>query len=82
MSKDYSKYFEPSIQAARKRRKSNVEYIDFKLDNKYIGLGNGMTYLLKTYGCQGNLADSEKIAGILESMGFKAGNDEKDSNLI
>ena len=82
MSKDYSKYFEPSIQAARKRRRSDVEYINFKLDEKYHNLGNGLTYLLKTYGCQGNLADSEKIAGILESMGFTPGNDEKDSNVI
>ena len=35
MSKDYSKYFEPSIQAARKRRRTDVEYIDFKLDDTH-----------------------------------------------
>ena len=36
--------------------------------------GAGKNYFIKTYGCQGNLADSEKIAGILEELGFiKAG---------
>ena len=82
MSKDYSKYFAPSIKDARKRRRTEVEYINFNLNEKYQGLGNGYTYLLKTYGCQGNLADSEKIAGILELMGFKPGNDESDSDVI
>ena len=29
------------------------------------------TYYIKTYGCQANIADSNKIAGILESKGFE-----------
>jgi len=29
------------------------------------------TYLIKTYGCQANLADSNKIASILEVLGFE-----------
>ena len=34
-------------------------------------------YLIKTFGCQANLADSEKIIEILESKGYqKAGNDD------
>ena len=28
-------------------------------------------YLIKTYGCQANHADSSKIAGILETLGFE-----------
>jgi len=29
------------------------------------------TYFIKTYGCQANLADSEKIGGILEALGYE-----------
>ena len=82
MSKDYSKYFAPSIKDARKRRNQQVEYISFELNPKYAHLGDGLKYYLKTYGCQGNLADSEKMAGILESMGFVPGTDETDSHVI
>jgi len=79
---DYEKYFGPSIKDARKRLNKQVQYIDYKLDDRYLHLGDGLTYLLKTYGCQGNEADSEHMAGMLEQMGFKPGNDESDSNVI
>jgi tRNA A37 methylthiotransferase MiaB len=29
------------------------------------------TFHIKTYGCQANLADSEKIGGILEAIGYQ-----------
>lgn len=81
-NKDYSKYFAPSIKDARKRLKKNVEFVHFNLDPKYHHLGDGKTYLIKTYGCQGNVADSEKMAGIFEAMGFKPGTDETNSDII
>ncbi len=80
--KDYSKYFEPSIKNARKRFKEKTEFINFKLNPKYKNLGDGLSYSLKTYGCQGNVADSEKIAGILEQMGFVQSETEENANLI
>lgn len=80
--KDYSKYFAPSIKDARKRFREDVKFIDFNLDPKYENLGLGLTYSLKTYGCQGNVADSEKIAGILEKMGFTYNDKEENANLI
>ena len=70
MSKDYSKYFTPSLNQARKRRGEKVEIIRFRLDEKYRAVGEDKKYHLKTFGCQGNLADSERISGILEAMGF------------
>lgn len=82
LEEKYAKYFTPSIKEARKRRRQEVEFIKFNLDSKYHNLGESYTYLIKTYGCQGNVADSEKIAGILEAMGFTPGTDEKDSDLI
>ncbi len=39
-------------------------------------------YLIITYGCQMNLHESEKIAGILCSMGYVKANDENDADII
>lgn len=79
---EYTKKIEPSIIEARKRRGENVNVNNFILDPKYLNLGAGKKYLLKTYGCQGNLADSEHIAGLLEMMGFEATEKELDADLV
>ena len=39
-------------------------------------------YFITTYGCQMNLHESEKIAGILTSMGYTQGEDEYSSDII
>ena len=39
-------------------------------------------YFLITYGCQMNLHETEKIAGILSDMGYKATDSEKDADII
>jgi len=43
---------------------------------------NKLTYYIDTMGCAMNENDSNKYAGILESMGFVKGTDELKSNLI
>lgn len=43
---------------------------NFKLDKKYKAVGRGLTYYVRTYGCQSNFKDSENISGILNEMGF------------
>lgn len=78
----YNKCITPSIVDARKRLGSTVSINSFFLDPKYLNLGAGKYYLLKTYGCQGNLADSEKIAGILEMMGFSSTEDELQADFV
>ena len=84
MKKDinYINIVEPSIKEARKRRGAEVLINSFILEPKYINLGAGKKYMLKTYGCQGNLADSEKIAGILEMMGFTETSEELDADFV
>lgn len=37
---------------------------------------------VKTYGCQQNVADSEKYAGMLEEMGFEISNDYEKADVI
>lgn len=39
-------------------------------------------YLIKTYGCQMNIHESEKLAGILEAAGYKPTEDEKAADII
>ena len=40
------------------------------------------TYWITTFGCQMNKADSERMAGILESMGYSAGRGEDQADLV
>ncbi|MBO5066936.1 MAG: tRNA (N6-isopentenyl adenosine(37)-C2)-methylthiotransferase MiaB [Clostridia bacterium] len=39
-------------------------------------------YFITTYGCQMNLHESEKIAGILKSLNYDKANSEKDADII
>merc|ERR1711879_21174 len=82
MAKEYSKYFtKPSLLDARKRKNEEVSLIDnnFDLINNF---GVNKTYKINTYGCQGNEADSEAIAGILEKLGFTESVELEDADLI
>ena len=41
-----------------------------------------MKYLIKTYGCQMNVHESEKLAGILENMGYSETQEEINADII
>ncbi|MCF7926102.1 MAG: tRNA (N6-isopentenyl adenosine(37)-C2)-methylthiotransferase MiaB [Candidatus Izimaplasma sp.] len=83
MAKDYSQHFKkPSIKKARKRVKDNTKTIDFSTCANIEGFGDGKTYKIQTYGCQGNEADGEKIKGILESLKFTEADTLEDADLI
>ncbi len=43
---------------------------------------NDLKYHIETYGCQMNAHDSEKIAGVLESLGFAAAEKQTEADLI
>ncbi|MDY0210910.1 MAG: tRNA (N6-isopentenyl adenosine(37)-C2)-methylthiotransferase MiaB [Acholeplasma sp.] len=79
---DIDKYFKPDLSKARKRTKNDTEHVQFELDPSYQKMGKGKTYKIQTYGCQGNEADSETMAGILENMGYVRTNDEHDADVI
>ena len=40
------------------------------------------TYLIETFGCQMNVHDSERMAGLLEQAGYEATDEERDADLI
>lgn len=39
-------------------------------------------YLIETFGCQMNVHDSERMAGLLEQAGYEAADEERDADLI
>ena len=82
IKKEFSRFVIPSLSLARKRLVKDTKVINFTLDEKLQGFGKDKYYLLKTYGCQGNLADSEKMAGILEAMGYRETSDDRLADVI
>lgn len=82
MKKEFGRFVAPSLNDARKRLKKETNIIEYKIKEEYLGIGNGKYYHLKTYGCQGNLADSEKISGILEALGFVRVDSDEAADVI
>ncbi|MGM9969105.1 MAG: tRNA (N6-isopentenyl adenosine(37)-C2)-methylthiotransferase MiaB [Anaeroplasma sp.] len=72
----------PSLKEAKLRSKNQCETIRYKLNDKYSTIGNGKSYYIFTYGCQGNEADSEIMSGILENVGFKLSDDPMNSDVV
>ena len=71
----------PSLKDARKRLKE-IPTIRYKLEDKYQNLGLGKSYAIFTYGCQGNEADSEVMAGILEEIGYVKSIDPMNADVV
>lgn len=72
----------PSLKDARMRKNKNIPTIRYKVEEKYKNLGYGKTYAIFTYGCQGNEADSEVMAGILEEIGYVKANDPMNADVV
>ncbi len=59
-----------SINITEKRSDVQDQYIELLKDLLYMRAGNKQPYgYVRTYGCQQNVSDSEKIKGMLEEMG-------------
>ncbi|PTX58680.1 tRNA-2-methylthio-N6-dimethylallyladenosine synthase [Melghirimyces profundicolus] len=84
MNEEMRRYFTPpDLKAAKKRGKEKISVLEFDpIPDEMKEIGNGRKYLIKTYGCQMNVHDSETIAGILEQMGYGPAESEEESDLI
>ena len=62
----------------------NDKFIELKNKNEQYLIKNGTkkTYHILTYGCQMNEHDSEKISGMLESIGYEETENEKSADLV
>jgi tRNA-2-methylthio-N6-dimethylallyladenosine synthase len=79
---DIDKYFKPDLKQARKRTKNTIKEVAFQLGASREQIGLHKKYQIHTYGCQGNEADGETMAGILEMMGFTKTDVERESDVI
>lgn len=63
---------------------SSERIIELRNNNEQYFIMNGRrkTYLILTYGCQMNEHDSEKIGGMLSSIGYEETYDEKNADLV
>ena len=57
----------PDLGKARNRR---LDISERAYNHEIKNFGNGKTYHVRTYGCQGNVRDGEHMAGLLEAMGY------------
>ena len=61
-------------QIIKQLRKTNNE--------EYKRTGKKKTYLIRTYGCQMNAHDSEKLTGIMEDLGYAPAQREQEADFI
>lgn len=64
------------------RKSKIVPTIRYTVEEKYKTLGLNKSYAIFTYGCQGNEADSEVMAGILEEIGYEKSSDPMNADLV
>ncbi len=70
----------PNMLDAKKRNQNDIKYVKYnkELDN----FGEGKKFYVRTYGCQMNEHDSEKIKGMLESVGYSLAEDINDADIV
>ncbi|WP_210469366.1 tRNA (N6-isopentenyl adenosine(37)-C2)-methylthiotransferase MiaB [Sporosarcina sp. 6E9] len=86
--KDYSQYFQtvykqPNLKKARRRGGEEVSYFDdFEIDERFLNMGKGRKFYIRTYGCQMNEHDTEVMAGIFTALGYEVTETVEDANII
>lgn len=75
----------PNLRDAAKRNSNiSVEYkkADLKPTSFLTSWGQGKIFVIRTYGCQANVRDSEIIRGYLLSLGMKESDDFSEADFI
>lgn len=72
----------PDYKKAKTRGKEQVNHEKYKIEDKFLNLGKGRTYYVKTYGCQMNEHDSENIKAMLEELGYEECDTYQNADLI
>ena len=70
----------PNMIDAKKRHQETINYVEY--ESSLGKFGNGKKYYVRTYGCQMNEHDSEKIKGMLESAGFVSCDEMEDADVV
>ena len=72
----------PDFIEARTRDKRDYKTVKFKVDDSIKNKYKGMTFHVKTYGCQMNEHDSENIKALLTTIGFSEEEDYEKADLV
>ena len=59
-----------------------MEKLKAVIADKAVKAGRPLTYHIQTFGCQMNARDSEKLAGILEQIGYVESDTEESDFVI
>lgn len=70
----------PNMLDAKKRNQNDIKYV--KYDKEFDEFGKDKKFFVRTYGCQMNEHDSEKIKGMLKSVGFSESDDINDADIV
>ena len=70
----------PNMLDAKKRNQNDIKYV--KYNKEFDKFGNGKKFFVRTYGCQMNEHDSEKIKGMLKSVDFSEGTSIEDADIV
>ena len=70
----------PNMLDAKKRNQNEIKYVDY--DKNFDKFGEGKTFFVRTYGCQMNEHDSEKISGMMKSVGFTLVDSIEDADVV
>ena len=70
----------PNMIDAKKRNQNEVNYVDYNI--KLTDFGKGKKSFVRTYGCQMNEHDSEKIRGMLKSVGYENTDEIEEADVV
>jgi tRNA-2-methylthio-N6-dimethylallyladenosine synthase len=66
----------------KKRQFAFIKTIREENEARFQKTGKRYNYFVRTYGCQQNENDSEKLSGMLSAMGYEPSADERAADLI
>ena len=69
----------PNMVDAKKRHKSKINYVNY---NSNVTFSDKRKFFVRTYGCQMNEHDSEKIRGMLKSAGYIEAESVDDADIV
>jgi tRNA-2-methylthio-N6-dimethylallyladenosine synthase len=77
-------YDQPNYRAGRKRKREDVQVLrpENLIPEDVANLGAGKKFLIRTYGCQMNVHDSENMSGLLLGMGFEETTETEEADVI
>ncbi len=84
-NKKVAKIFEtPNLDDAKKRTSTGAKIYEdeYSINEQMKNIGQQKKFFLRTYGCQMNVNDSEKIAAILEDMSYEKTEDYTEADVI